>query len=138
MANGVIPAGYEWRDGAGYMKQTDNSGPYALDSTGNVYLMGSQRAESEYETVAASQTAQVLGATGATGDYLESLVVVVSTAATAQVTLLDGATSIVVFPNLPGGGIGTYTLPLGLTSVSGAWKVTTGAGVAVIATGNFT
>lgn len=137
MGNGVIPAGYEWRDGAGYMKQSDNSGPYALDSLGRVSLLPGVLG-SQYETVAASQTGQVLGATGATGDYIRSLVCVVSTAATAQVTLLDGATSIVVLPNLPGGGIGTYTIPLGLYSVSGAWSVTTGAGVAVIGIGSFT
>src|SRR4249919_3533923 len=36
----------------------------------------------EYETVAASQTDQIMGATGAVGDYIEGLVCVVSTAAT--------------------------------------------------------
>lgn len=137
MGNGVIPTGYEWRDGAGYMKQSDNSGPYALDSIGRMTLLGAPLG-SDYETVAASQTAQVLGATGATGDYIKSLVCVVSTAATAQVTLLDGATSIVVLPNLTVGGMGTYTIPLGMYSVSGPWKVTTGAGVAVIGIGSFT
>lgn len=90
-----------------------------------------------YETVAASQTAQVLGTAGAAGDYLDHLVLVVSTAATAAVSILDGATSIAVFPNSPGGGIGTYTIPLGIASVGGPWKVTTGAGVAVIAVGLF-
>ena len=35
-----------------------------------------------YETVAASQTAQVLGPTGALGDYLDRLIVTVATAAT--------------------------------------------------------
>lgn len=110
----------------------------ALPGLGGIPAGLSVNAGVDYETVAASQTAQVLGATGATGDYIASLILVVSTAATATVTLLDGATSIVVFPNSPGNGIGTYTIPLGLISVSGAWKVTTGAGVAVIATGKFT
>lgn len=91
----------------------------------------------EYETVAASQTAQVLGGTGATRDYIDHLVVVVATAATAAVSILDGSTSISVFPNSPGGGIGTYHVNLGLYSVSGPWKVTTGAGSSVIAVGNF-
>jgi len=92
----------------------------------------------EYETVAASQTAQVLGGAGATGDYLEGVLCVVSTAATSQVTILDGATSIIVFPNSPGSGIGTYYVPINAFSVTGPWKVTTGAGVAVLATGDFT
>lgn len=94
---------------------------------------------SQYETVAASQTDQAMGATGATGDYLESLICVVSTAATSQVQIKDGAGSaITVLPNSVGAGVGTYILPVGLISLSGAWKITTAAGVAVIATGRFT
>lgn len=93
----------------------------------------------QYETVAAGQTAQALGATGAVGDRLKSLVCVVATAATAQVQIKDGGDSaITVFPNSPGGGVGTYTVELGLLSRTGAWQVTTGAGVSVIATGDFT
>jgi hypothetical protein len=93
----------------------------------------------DYETVAASQTNQVLGGTGAAGDYLGKLVCVVSTAATAQVQIKDGANAaITVFPNSPGGGVGTYTIPLGVKSTVGAWQITTGAGVAVIAIGAFT
>lgn len=93
----------------------------------------------EYEDVAASQTNQTLGATGAAGDYLECLTCVVSTAATAQVQVKDGAGSAVtIFPNSPGAGVGTYTIPCGWTSTSGAWQITTGAGVAVRASGDFT
>ncbi|MBZ9888947.1 hypothetical protein LB559_13440 [Mesorhizobium sp. BR1-1-3] len=93
----------------------------------------------EFETVAASQTDQVMGAAGAIGDVLASLVCVVATAATAQVQIKDGAGSaITVLPNSPGGGVGTYTILLNLRSLAGAWKITTGAGVSVIATGNFT
>ncbi|HEX5074261.1 MAG TPA: hypothetical protein VFW03_13685 [Gemmatimonadaceae bacterium] len=93
---------------------------------------------SSYETVAASQTDQVLGATGAAGDYLDRLICVVTTAATAAVTITDGSTAIAIFPNSPGGGVGTYVVETRLRSKTGPWKVTTGAGVAVIAAGNFT
>ena len=93
---------------------------------------------SEYETVAASQTDQTLGATGAAGDFLSHLVIVVATAATAQVQIKDGAGSaITVFPNSPGSGVGTYIVTLGLKSTAGSWKVTTGAGSSVIACGLF-
>lgn len=93
----------------------------------------------EYETVAASQTDQVIGATGATGDYLEGLLCVVATAATSQVQIKDGSGSaITVLPNAVGAGVGSYYVPLGLTSTGGAWKVTTAAGVSVIAMGDFT
>jgi hypothetical protein len=104
------------------------------DTTNQVFRLESQW---EYETVAASQTAQVLGGVGAAGDLLHALVCVVSTAATAATSILDNATSIAVFPNSPGGGIGTYTIPLDIVSTGGAWKVTTGAGVACIAIGRF-
>jgi hypothetical protein len=95
---------------------------------------------SEYETVAASQTAQVLGATGAAGDYLEGIIVIPASVNAGAVAILDNATSINVFP----GGTACVSelvpryLRLGIKSVSGAWKVTTGASVSVIAVGDFT
>jgi hypothetical protein len=93
----------------------------------------------DYETVAASQTNQVLGGTGAAGDYLGRLICVVATAATAQVQIKDGSlTAVTVLPNSPGGGIGAYVIPVGAKSSAGAWQVTTGAGVSVIAVGAFT
>lgn len=92
----------------------------------------------EYETVAAGQTDQALGATGGAGDFLEGLLCVVSTAATSQVQIKDGAGSaITVLPNAVGGGIGSYYVPINARSASGAWSVTTAAGVEVFATGNF-
>jgi hypothetical protein len=92
----------------------------------------------QYEHVAVSQTAQTLGGTGAIGDYLDKLICTVSTAATSSVTILDGAVaSHVILPNNVGGGIGVYVIPLGTISRSGAWKITTAAGVEVLAVGIF-
>lgn len=92
-----------------------------------------------YEVVPASQTDQPLGAAGRVGDFLSHLVVVVVTAAASAVSIKDGSgAAISVFPNSPGGGIGTYTVPLEVTSKAGAWSVTTGAGVSVVAVGTFT
>lgn len=109
-----------------------------LNDGSNISLVASI-GPGDYETVAASQSDQALGATGAIGDYLERLIVVVATAATAAVSIKDGGGSAIsVFPNSPGGGIGTYSVPLGIASLAGAWKVTTGAGASVIAVGNFT
>lgn len=92
-----------------------------------------------YQIVAASSSSVVLKtASGAAADYIENLICVVSTAATSQVQLQDGSgAAFTVFPNSPGGGIGTYVLRLAMKSSSGSWKVTTGAGVSVIATGAF-
>ena len=97
--------------------------------------MISQPYQFQYETVAASQTAQALGGTGATGDYVHRLVVTVATAATGTVALLDGTTSIsITAANTP---IGVYTVDIGALSQTGAWSVTTGAGASVVAVGNF-
>lgn len=94
----------------------------------------------EYETVAASQTAQVIGPTGAVGDILVGLLVIPATVNPGSVAILDNATSITVFA---GGSASVSNLvpffvPLNMASVNGAWKVTTGANVSVIAVGNFT
>ena len=91
-----------------------------------------------YETVAASQTDQVLGQTGAAGDWLEGVLCVVVTAANSAVSIKDGSGSdIVVFPDNPGSGIGSYYVPIGAKSTAGAWSVTTDSGVSVVATGRF-
>ena len=90
----------------------------------------------KYEHVAASQTAQVLGSTGATGDYLHRLIITVSTSLTGTVALLDNTTShTLVAANT---AIGVYSIEINTFSKNGAWKVTTGAGAEVVAVGNFT
>ena len=94
---------------------------------------------SSYETVAASQTDQVLGGDGAAGDYLDRLIIKVNTAATGTVDIQDGAgTAIPIMPASPGGGVGVCVVELKIHSRAGAWSVTTGAGATVLAVGNFT
>lgn len=93
-----------------------------------------------YETVAAGQTAQVLGTAGATGDFIAGVLIIPAVAASGAVTLLDGATSISLFV---GGGTTALPslmpvyVPLNMFSVSGPWKITTGSNVSCIATGSF-
>lgn len=93
-----------------------------------------------YETVAASQTAQVIGPTGAAGDYIKRLIIIPASVSPGVVTLLDNATSINILP----GGTNSLTelkpivVDLDMFSVSGAFKITTGASVSVIAVGVFT
>jgi len=92
----------------------------------------------QYEHVAVSQTNQVLGGTGAAGDYIHRLVCTVATAATAQVQIKDGSGAAhTVLSNSPGGGIGVYNIEMNVVSRNGAWQVTTGAGVEVLAIGVF-
>lgn len=109
----------------------------AAASVTNPVPVSFQAVGAEYETVAASQTNQVMGATGAVGDYLDHCTIQVATAATAATTILDAAIAVETFANLPGGGIGTYDIPIKARSVSGAWKVTTGAGASVTCFGDF-
>jgi hypothetical protein len=96
--------------------------------------------ESDYETVAASQTNQVLGVTGKKGDFLARLIVTPATTTPGIVQIKDGAdTAITVFV----GGAASITqltpfeIPLFLYSRTGAWQITTGANVSVVATGSF-
>lgn len=91
----------------------------------------------QYETVAASQTTQMLGLAGAPGDYLHRLIVTVNTAATSTVTLTDGVISIPVVPANVASGVGVLDIELNMASGYAGWQVTTGAGVTVIAVGSF-
>jgi hypothetical protein len=95
-----------------------------------------------YEHVAASQTAQVLGTTGAVGDYLHRLIITVNTALTSVVQIVDGTGAGVlthtILPNAVAGGVGVYSIEINAISANGAWKVTTGAGAEVMAVGIFT
>lgn len=94
----------------------------------------------DYETVAAGQTGQALGATGAAGDVIQGILMIPATASPGVVTLIDGSTSIPLFV----GGASSvadlkpYYIQLGLISRTGAWSITTGANVSCIAIGNFT
>lgn len=96
----------------------------------------------QYEHIAASSSAQVLGGTGAIGDYIHRLVCTVSTALTSTVQIVDGTGAGIlthtVLPAAVGGGIGVYNIELNAVSANGAWKITTGAGVEVMAIGIFT
>ena len=95
----------------------------------------------QYEHVAASSSAQVLGTTGAVGDYLHRIICTVTTAATGNVLIVDGTGAGIlthtVVPASQGGGIGVYNVEINAVSANGAWKITTGAGVEVMAVGIF-
>lgn len=96
--------------------------------------------DGDYETIAASQTDQMMGATGATGDYLAGVLIIPATTSPGGVSIEDGSTNIVIFT----GGASSVTnlvpffVPLGIISVSGGWEITTGANVSAIAVGSFT
>jgi hypothetical protein len=111
-----------------------------LPVTGIVTVAHAGAFAGNYETVAASQTGQVLGGAGAKGDYLATLTVIPTSVSPGAIAILDGATSVTVFA----GGANAlsnlvpFQIPIGMYSVNGAWSVTTGAGLSVVATGSFT
>lgn len=116
-----------WVDAAGVIVDDDEPALVDPASTG-------------YETVAASQTDQVLGTAGAAGDLLVGIIIQPSTTAPGAVVVKDNATTIYTWP-----GSATYPshlapllVPFNLRSVSGAWKITTGANETVLAAGAFT
>lgn len=96
-----------------------------------------------YKTVAASQTDTVLeinSGKGQAGDYFESLLIVPATLSPGAVSIKDGSGSaITVFT----GGASSvadlkpFPVRLGAKSSAGAWKVTTGAAVSVVAMGEW-
>lgn len=102
-------------------------------------------AYSQYETVAASATDQVMGATGAQYDYLAGVLIIPGTAAAGAVSIKDGnGSAISVFA---GGGttalpsLAPILVPLGLHCLAGTtpgWKITTGTNVTAIGIGKFT
>jgi len=83
----------------------------------------------DYELVAASQTAQVLGATGGPGDVLHRIVVNDNTGA---ITVLDGAVTVFV---IPAAAIGTFEVNAkAITN----WNITTAAATSCMCMGRFT
>jgi len=96
----------------------------------------------DYETVEASQTAQVLGPNGNSGDVLERLIIVPAAVAAGAVSIKDGTAgdAIVVYAagvNLV--DIAPIVVEIGARCTAvGGWQVTTGASVSVIAVGRFT
>lgn len=99
----------------------------------------------DYVTVAASQTGAKLTKPtspvgGALGDVLRRVIIIPTTTSPGAVTIIDGTVSIVLF----NGGATSVTelkpieIYLGMVSAVGAWTLTTGANVAVIAIGKFT
>lgn len=96
----------------------------------------------EYETVAASATDQILGATGAVGDYLSGILITPTTTAAGSVSIKDGnGSSIPIFNTGTLSNLVPFFVPLGMVTVNATtpgWKVTTGTNVTVIGIGNFT
>lgn len=96
-----------------------------------------------YQSVAASTTQQC-GATGASGDYLDGVLIIPGTSAAGIVQIKDGSNAAITI--FQGGGttalptLAPFYVPIGAISSGGAggWKVITNTNVTAIAVGNFT
>lgn len=112
-----------------------------LEVLRKIALASASSAGGNYETVAASQSDQTLGATGAQGDYLSHLLLVPASVDAGAVSIKDGSGSaITIFEGGTGslGSLVPMTVAISAVSGSGAWKVTTGADISVVAFGIFT
>lgn len=101
-----------------------------------VQFVNTTQPAGQYFTVAASQTNQILGNVGATGDYLDTLVIIPASATPGLVTVKDGTTAVISIP--ANTTIQSYSIPVKSYSKTGTWNVTTGASVSVFAEGQFT
>ena len=94
----------------------------------------------DYEAVAAGQSDQIMGATGAVGDRLLRVIVCVDTAATGTCSIKDGngAAIPLTAANTP---IGVYVVEINAVAKNATtpgWKITTGAGATALGIGDFT
>ena len=120
---------------------TDPTGsPSVIAALKGLLLQERDARAGNYKAVAASQTNAIVGTSGAVGDFIDRLIIFPASVSPGAVTLTDGTTAIASFP---GGTASLSTLapivvPVGAHSVNGAWKITTGASVSVLAVGKLT
>lgn len=132
---------------AGYLDEVQPTLESVDTGIGDLVLLAQDTApvavklsQGSYEYVAASQTDQMCGSTGAAGDYLAGLLIVPVTTSPGEVSIEDGSTNMIVFT----GGASSVTnlvpffVPLGIFSLTGGWEITTGSNVKALAVGQFT
>jgi len=90
----------------------------------------------DYETVAASQSDQVLGTTGAAGDLLHAVHCVWTAAPAAVASIKDGTGSAINVFEVKAAA-GSQTVVLDIVSADGGWKVTTSTNMTCIGIGRF-
>ena len=95
----------------------------------------------KYESVTANMNNQPLGAVGAVNDLLMAVTIIPASTSPGTVSIKDGSnTAITIFT----GGASSvsnlvpFTVTLNIHSIQGAWQITTGENVSVVATGDFT
>lgn len=94
---------------------------------------------STYNTIAASQTTQVLtgGGGGAKGDYLDKCIIQPTVVSAGTMIIFDNLTTVFTFTSGTLVDLKPIEIDIGAVSVSGAWNVTTGASETVTCMGKF-
>lgn len=135
LALGTTPAQAK-NDDLGNLQVSEGTLKAGEDPLNNVWRVESQW---ELEDVAASQTDQVLGATGAIGDLFSGIVCNTSAASVGVVAIRDGSGASFTLFNAQAGAT-TQPLQLqnlGWVSTNGAWSITTGTNTTCRASGRF-
>lgn len=94
----------------------------------------------DYQLAPASATTKLTGqlGKGAAGDILERIVIIPLAVSAGNVSIVDGnGTAMQVFATGTLVDLKPHVIKLGLRSIIGAWSVTTGASVQVLASGRF-
>ncbi len=92
----------------------------------------------DYETVAASQTDQVMGTTGAAGDLVNSVKCVTSAASVGAITIKDGSGAAITLFNAQSVANDNLNKDnMNWVSVDGGWKLTTGTNTTCVVAGRF-
>ena len=101
--------------------------------------MSTEGLPAHHKEVAANQGLTGLGAGGKAGDHIFSVQCVVTNGAGGSlVQLQDGSgTAFTILPATLANAVTVVNLFLSLRSQTGGWKISTGTGVSVIVTGDF-
>jgi hypothetical protein len=119
---------------------TRGAGP-SDGNTLRVTLDNTQTEGNSSEWVDHDVTNQVMGGSGAVGDFLSGVLIVPLTTSPGAVAIKDGSSTA---RNIFTGGASSVSnltpiyVPLGFISASGAWQITTGANVTAFGAGKFT
>ncbi len=116
----------------------DGNGKFVPVDANNPLAVSPSR---DYLAVAAGQSAKVLGTTGAAGDVLAGLLIVPASVSPGAIAIADGGGAAITLFAGGANSVGSlvpFFVPVGARSLSGAWKLTTGASVSAVAVGAFT
>jgi hypothetical protein len=88
--------------------------------------------------VAAGETTEPFGATGAAGDYLSHVILQPAAAGAGTTTIFNNATAVYIYTAGTLADLRPIIVPINALSVGGSWNITTGANMTATGFGTFT